>query len=379
MKLAICCLAVLVSLLLLAGCGRDPQTAQAPSAIPTAIAAATVPAATIAPTNAPTAAPAATALPTVPVPTATLAPDQYVNPLIGQDFPDPDALKVGDMYYVYATGNGEAEVSVQVARSADLVTWQLLPDAMPVFAPWAEEEHGLVWAPEVITSADGQTYLLYFTARVASSNTQCIGVATSAAPEGPFTAAGDEPLICQRAQGGSIDASSFVDDDGTRYLLWKNDGNCCGGTTWIYLQPVSADGLTLEGEPTQLLRNDKRWEGPLIEAPTLWKHEGRYYLFYSANDYNSTRYAVGYASAETLLGPYAKADEPLVVSDLKNAVVGPGGQDIVLDPDGDSWMLYHSWGPGYRTLNANELRWQGDQPVLNGPSGKTPQQIPAAD
>jgi hypothetical protein len=48
--------------------------------------------------------------------------------------------------------------------------------------------------------------------------TQCIGAATSAAPEGPFEPVGSEPFICQVGQGGPIDPGTFVDDDGTRYI-----------------------------------------------------------------------------------------------------------------------------------------------------------------
>jgi arabinan endo-1,5-alpha-L-arabinosidase len=360
-------LAVL-ALLLTAACGGGQGATQAPA--PTA-------AATAAPTQPPPATAVALApSPTVPQATATLGPDMFVNPVLNQDFPDPDALKVGDSYYAYATGNTAATTSVQVARSEDLVHWEVLPDAMPTFPPWVEPDHGLVWAPEVTTAPDGAGYLLYFTARVATSSRQCIGVATSAQPGGPFETAATEPLICQTEQGGSIDASSFVDEDGTRYLLWKNDGNCCGGETYIYIQRTSADGLTLEGEPAQLIHSDQRWEGPLVEAPTLWKHAGRYYLFYSANEYNTPRYAIGYAVADAPLGPYQKSEAPLAESDLPNAVVGPGGQDIVLDEDGETWMLYHSWGPGYRALNLNRLEWEGDRPVLQGPSGKLPQPIP---
>jgi beta-xylosidase len=182
-------------------------------------------------------------------------------------------------------------------------------------------------------------------------------------------------MICQTEQGGSIDASSFVDDDGTRYLLWKNDGNCCGGETWIYIQPISADGRTLEGQPAQLIKQDQSWEGRVTEAPTLWKHAGKYYLFYSANDYNTPNYAVGYAVAGAPLGPYQKARQPLLASNIKKAVVGPGGQDIAVDKDGETWMLYHSWGPGYRTMSLDELVWEGEVPVIRGPD-RVPQPLP---
>ena len=55
------------------------------------------------------------------------------------------------------------------------------------------------------------------TARDIASDKQCIGVAAAPAPEGPFDADDAAPLVCEADIGGSIDASSFVDDDGTPY------------------------------------------------------------------------------------------------------------------------------------------------------------------
>ena len=42
-----------------------------------------------------------------------------------------------------------------------------------------------------------------------------------------------------------------------RYLLWKNDGNSRGQPTYIWLQPLSEDGLRFTAPPTQLIRNDQ--------------------------------------------------------------------------------------------------------------------------
>jgi arabinan endo-1,5-alpha-L-arabinosidase len=376
-------LIVLIVLLLLGACGSDQGTALPTAAVvptqsqggeqaqlPTS--AATMVALTAAPTVATKPTARATASPT-----PTLAPGTFANPVIDRDFPDPDTLKIGDIYYAYATGNFDAKVSIQAAKSQDLIHWDVLPDAMPTFPAWAEPDHGLVWAPEVTTTGDGKSYIMYFAARVAGTSRQCIGMATSAKPEGPFESAAEQPLICQTDQGGSIDPSSFLDDDGGRYLLWKNDGNCCGGATWLYIQKISEDGRTLEGQPAKLIRNDQSWEGGVIEAPTLWKHDGNYYLFYSANDYASPSYTVGYALADSPLGPYQKAQRPLLSSSIKDAVVGPGGQDIVLDSGGKIWMLYHSWGAGYRGMNIDELTWEGQKPVLKGPNGRRmPQPVP---
>ena len=59
--------------------------------------------------------------------------------------------------------------------------------------------------------------MMYSVARYAirkAGGTQCIGLATSDKPEGPFQPQGDKPLICQVDQGGSIDPATFRDNDG---------------------------------------------------------------------------------------------------------------------------------------------------------------------
>ena len=290
----------------------------------------------------------------------------YVNPVIDRNFPDPSLLKVGSVYYAYATNSGE---NMLCARSADLVHWTALPDAMPRLPDWAKPNR--TWAPQVLALTPGKRYIAYFAAWDAATNKQAIGAAASSNPAGPFSSPPSaQPLIAQADEGGAIDPSSFTDTDGRRYLVWKNDGNSQGQATWLWLQPLAADGLHLVGTPAKLIKEDQAWEGSLIEAPTLWKHGGKYYLFYSANDYASCNYAVGYAVSNSLRGPYVK---PRTTPWLSSApdVCGPGGEDIVTAPDGSTWMAYHTWAKGprsYRSMSLDRLRWDGDVPVLAGPS-----------
>jgi arabinan endo-1,5-alpha-L-arabinosidase len=315
------------------------------------------------------------ALKSEPSPTPIPTPAMFTNPVLDQDFPDPDVLKVGDTYYAYATNAND--INIQAARSADLVHWEVLGEALPELPTWAVQSFGSVWAPEVFSLSDGQ-YIMYFTARFAIGfdGIQCIGLATGNDPAGPFVSPNPEPFICQTDEGGSIDASTFVDVDGQRYVLWKNDGNSRGGKSWLYIQQVSADGLTLEGEPQRLLTADQRWEGVLVEAPTLWRQEDRYYLFYSANAYYDRSYATGYAVADNIFGPYVKAEGPLVATDLSAGLVGPGGQDIIIGPQGGTWILFHGWAPdGYRRLYLAPLDWQNGVPTL-GLSGRDPLPMP---
>ena len=284
------------------------------------------------------------------------------NPVIDQDFPDPDVLEVGGTYYAYAT-NGNAR-NVQVATSTDLASWEVLSeDALPTLPNWVIP--GKTWAPEV-TQIDS-TFVMYPTTTNYEPALQCIAVATADSPEGPFEIVGDEMLICPEDEGGAIDASTFLDGDGTRYLLWKNDGNCCGLDTWLSIAPLSDDGLSLAGEATKLVKQDLPFEGNLVEAPTLVERDGTYVLMYSANDYGSDAYAIGYATADSPTGPFTKSEEPLLTTDASSGeYVGPGGQDVVTAPDGSDRLVFHSWDVAFieRGVNVAPLEWEDGRPVV---------------
>jgi arabinan endo-1,5-alpha-L-arabinosidase len=278
------------------------------------------------------------------------------NPVLDADFPDPGLLKVGARYYAYSTNAGG--MHVPVARSKDLLHWKVLRDALPVLPAWAQNKLGDTWAPAVTLTPEG--YVMYFATRCSRvrKGIRAIGAAMSQSPEGPFEPIGNGPLICQGEEGGSIDPSVFVDDDGSRYLLWKNDGNPIGRQTWIYIQKVSVDGLTLRSEAVPLIANDQPWEGHLIEGPTLHKRDGFYYLFHSANSCTNARYAIGYAVADCIWGPYVKSPLPFFTTDKERGIVGPGGQDIVAGPDNSTLFFYHAWSPkGHRALHVSRLTW----------------------
>lgn len=303
----------------------------------------------------------------------------FRNPIFTADFPDPFVLEANGQYYAYATNSGHRRV--QVAVSSDLVSWKLLKDAMPKVPRWATSQTGLTWAPEVMKIGD--RFVLYYTTRDINSNKQCVGAASSDTPEGPFTDTNSEPLVCQSKEGGTIDASPFQ-DDGKLFLYFKNDGNCCGMPTRIYVQEMAADGLSMVGDPQALLVNDRPWESHVIEAPSMFKKDGKYYLFFSANDYSNEKYAVGYALCDSPAGPCTDAEEnPILKSqkDLTPPVVGPGHQTI-FQAGGQTWIFYHVWAvdkdgrpAGQRMLWLDRLDWKNGKPVVLGPT-TTVQSVP---
>jgi arabinan endo-1,5-alpha-L-arabinosidase len=114
--------------------------------------------------------------------------------------------------------------------------------------------------------------------------------------------------------------------------------------TRIFAQPLSADGLKLEGEPVVVLENDQAWEAHLIEGVWVTEHAGRYYMFYAGNDFSTARYAVGAAVADHPLGPWRKTG-PLVRS--SRDWVAPGHPSVAPGPDGEPWLFLHAYRPGH--------------------------------
>jgi beta-xylosidase len=256
------------------------------------------------------------------------------------DFPDPFVLVSGDGYYAFSTNS--RGTNVPVIASSDLSSWRDRGDALPVLPAWAESGH--TWSPSVLARPGG--YAMYYTVREPRSGRQAISVALADGPEGPYTDIGDGPLVFQQELGGSIDPSPFVDEDGQAYLLWKADANAVGRPATLWAQPLAADGFALLGTPAKLLTHDCRWERPLIEAPAMVRTAGAYYLFYSGNWWARGDYAIGYAVAATILGPYRKVTtvRPWFGSDAD--VAGPGGQEFFRDLSGGLQMAFHGWQPG---------------------------------
>lgn len=292
----------------------------------------------------------------------------FTNPVYAGDAPDPFAFRAGDTWHLVHTNAGGR--NVPVLTSPDLVTWTPAGDALPVLPDWADP--GKTWAPEVIALAPDR-YVMYPTVADRASGRQCVAVAVAAQPAGPYTAHGDGPLICQADLGGSIDASPFRDADGSLYLLWKNDGNAIGEDTWLWARRLSADGVSLTGEPVRLLKQTEPWEGRVVEGPFMWRRDGRLYLFYAANAYDKADYAEGYAVCESPLGPCVKATRNPILSS-RDGASGPGHASMV-EHNGRTWLLYHAWPEGAegavdpgRQLWLDEVTWSADGPTVNGPT-----------
>jgi Glycosyl hydrolases family 43 len=292
------------------------------------------------------------------VSTAPANPPGNWSPVTPGDFPDPTILGYGGSYYAFATQStpslGQTQINIQEATSGDGVTWtQSGQDALPHVGAWAEP--GDTWAPSV--AYNGSEFVMYYTAtETQAPGYQCIGVATSPTPLGPYRDSSLQPMVCQDGNGwgaptimgspslgGSIDPDVFKDSTGNSWLLWKNDGNRVGQPTTIWSVRLTSDLLAPASNSTnEILTNSQgSWEGSIIEGPNMYETQiqngpsttDSYYLFFSANVEASSAYAVGWASC---VGPAGPCTDQTTLSGpiLSSApgLSGPGGPALFRAP-----------------------------------------------
>jgi glycosyl hydrolase family 43 len=295
-------------------------------------------------------------------------PGHYANPVYAPGFADPTVLDVGgahNAYYAFGTGD-----RFPMLRSSDLVHWTHVGTALrsrPDWTPRSGEYNP--WAPNVIETnsacpgaRDGPCYVMFYVSvnRDVTPHTNCIGVAVSHAPGGPYGDQGiltDEsgstdmsgrPIGCGDNNGYSnIDPAPFVDQDGSAYLYLSTGHRCptpapsqeCGWDRKLSVIPLSEDLLTATGPRQELFGWSDSWERQVVENPWPRRRGSTYELFFSGGVYTRT-YGMGYATAPTATGPFAKAPVNPILTDSAD-VLSAGGGSLVTGPRGGEWVIYH--------------------------------------
>ncbi|MEJ7750784.1 MAG: family 43 glycosylhydrolase [Thermoleophilaceae bacterium] len=272
------------------------------------------------------------------------------SPLVAGDRPDPGVLRADDGEYVSVSTSGGWAPTFRVLRSADLRTWRVSASVFKRPPRWAQSGF---WAPEM--SRLGTGYVLVYNALPRDSRrSYCLGAATAPTPEGPWRDLG-RPLRC--GEDGSIDPHVTRDERGRLHLLWKADGNEFDRPSVIYAQRLSEDARRLLGKPRELIRNDKRWERRVVEAPTVIRRpDGFFYMLYSANLCCTKRcqYSVGVARSRRLLGPWRKfSGNPILRTG--NGWRCPGHTGVTDDGAGGLLALFHGYRAGEERLAGRQL------------------------
>lgn len=312
----------------------------------------------------------------------------YVNPVLDEDFPDPAIILAPDgFYYAYATQtrrDGEW-INIQVARSADLVHWQHLGDALPEKPAWARTTQDF-WAPSLIS--DGSTYFMYYSATPDVCHHprrgHCLAVATSSSPAGPFVDMGMPLLLGMGFE--FIDPMAYDDPaTGKRLLYWGS------GFQPIKVQELSEDRLSFESgsQPIDLI-----WPNPvkgafprLVEASWMTRHDDFYYLFYSGDNCcgPDADYGVMVARSSSATGPFETLEQARGVPHSlmlfkSERWLAPGHNTVVTDKAGQAWIVYHAIDVNLprhrqedeinsrRIMLMDPIQWRDGWPFVGTPS-----------
>ncbi|MBB6419406.1 arabinan endo-1,5-alpha-L-arabinosidase [Streptomyces sp. AK010] len=280
---------------------------------------------------------------------------------------DPSMIRtLSGQYLLYATGGGIASKT-----SGDRTAFRNRSDAFTSRPSWWKNYSSVpeAWAPDI--SYHGGKYLMYYSVSKFGSNTSAIGLATSSTGQpGSWTDQGTVHTSNSAADFNAIDPNLFVNDDGT---WWLSFGSWWTGIKMIRIDPSS--GKQLSSHTTRYSLASRPTGTKAVEAPFIVKRGGSYYLFASYDTCcagTGSTYKVKVGRASSVIGPYRdKNGVDLVnnggtpVLESHGSVIGPGGQSILNDADGDL-IVYHYYdgnANGTPKLGINLLNWSSGWPV----------------
>ncbi|HET6166986.1 MAG TPA: glycoside hydrolase family 43 protein [Marmoricola sp.] len=262
------------------------------------------------------------------------------------DFPDPWILRVGGHYFAYSTTSDG--LNLPLLTSTDTRTWFARKatasspngDGLPATPAWAGATGP--WAPSV-TRLGKHDFVLAYAVQVAGApgTRMCVSLARATSPIGPFVDTSTAPAVCRRR--GAIDPQVFVPPTGHPWLVWKKDHF----PARLVTQPMNRAATRVRPgiQPRFLAKVTQPWEGSIIENPAMIRFKKRYYLFYSANSYASTRYAIGYLICKSWKGDCRKPRKKPLIATV-GAIAGPGGPAPFVDSRGRLRLGYHAWRAG---------------------------------
>ncbi|MES2826376.1 MAG: family 43 glycosylhydrolase [Pseudomonadota bacterium] len=286
---------------------------------------------------------------------ASTCPATYSNPLIWEDLPDSEVIRVDDAYY-YTASTFHHSPGAPVLRSYDLVNWEYISHSVPVLD--FDSSYNLsgsrsyvngIWASSLQYRESNKTF--YWMGCMHNKGGGYVFTAKS--PEGPWTK--------NASQACYYDMGLLVDKDTDKmYVAWGNNS--------INVAELSADGMR-EVRRQEVFKTPSTISGPL-EGSRFYKINGNYYIF-------MTQYANGEYVARSTTGPFGPYEiRPFAVK-LPYAGVGSGGAPhqggIVQTQNGDWYYIaFNDAFPAGRLPVMAPMTWSNGWPsvtLVNGQWG----------
>lgn len=340
----------------------------------------------------------------------------------GQPWPDTDGVHInahgagflfhnGTYYWfgehkVEGRRGNNAWVGVRCYSSTDLYNWKNEGVALPVVSdnPYHDLAAGCILErPKVIYNPKTDKFVMWFHLELKGQGYRAArcGVAVSDNPIGPYTylqsfrpnagvwpenipderkktlpdieqirfSGGSVPegytleqlnIFARDFQGGQMsrDMTLFVDDDGRAYHIYASEEN-----STLHISLLADDFLAPAGRCIRV------FEGRYMEAPALFKHNGRYYLMMSGCTGwapNAARSAV----ADSIWGPWKELGNPCIGENADKTffsqstyILPVHGKKDAFIYIGDRWNPENAidgqyiWLPILLKENRFEIRW----------------------
>jgi beta-xylosidase len=275
----------------------------------------------------------------------------YRNPVLFADYSDPDAIRVGDDYWLTSSSFNHVP-GLPILHSRDLVNWTLVNHALPCLVPdqhFSEPRHGAgVWAPALRHHA-GKFRIFY------PDPDFGLYVVTASDPRGRWSA----PVMV-KAGKGLIDPCPFWDEDGTGYLVHGWAKSRAGIKNRVTLHRLRADNASVADAGEVIIDGDTIEGWHTIEGPKLYKRAGYYYVFVPAGGVRDGYQGV--FRARNLRGPY---EHRIVLAQGGTAINGPHQGAWVETATGENWFLHFQELPAFgRVVHLQPMQWRHNWPVI---------------
>ncbi len=298
-----------------------------------------------------------------------LGEDEFYNPILQGCYPDPAICKKGDDYYLVCS-SFVMMPGCPIFHSKDLVNWRQIghvldrPSHLPVTNSGTSQ--GMM-APGITYNPHNDTFYMITT----------VGgnfVVKAKDPAGPWS----DPI---RLGFGGIDPSLFFDDNGKAYIVHNDapkqalwDGH---RTIRIWEYDVENDRLIPDSDHVIVNGGTKFHKKPFwIEAPHIYKKDGKYYLMCAEGGTGDTHSEVVFMS-DNATGPYIEAPSNPVLTQRhldpqrKEKVDWAGHSDVIKGPDGKWFGVFLAIRPNVndRTVTGREtfmlpVDWSGKWPMF---------------
>lgn len=323
----------------------------------------------------------------------------FQNPL-PIELSDPYILSASDgKYYMY--GSSE-DLGFKAYSSSNLIEWK--DEGMVYYGNTPESWAGDHFCTPEVYERDGKYYLFYSANWKHNPDNEKenfrIGVAISDKPTGPFKELNKAPIF--DVGYPTIDPNLFFNQESGRVYLyytrcsykhpvksvvsdWIQQKGWFDEVeeSWIYGVELKPDFSGIMGEPVLLLRApltmnepQNEWENSSVmnreinsrslSAPFVFKRKNLYYMTYTANHFGGKDYAIGYATAIHVLGPFIKSREnPVLQKEMENksGIKGAGNNMVLTLPDQQMLCVYNGQmqqAENKRSVFINKMEVQPD-------------------